>query len=1245
LRGKERPHYSVRLITVVLISAIFVLPSLTSRQPSIITSTSGVQTGASSTASTVKVDSQLQQLIDKHVSGDVKVIVTLRDGVDMASVRRVVGADQSLRIITTFSILPAVLIEGPANKIKDLESVTEIRSLYLNKEYLIIPINGTSNAPALASLTPSWTSVINATPPSIADGSGIKVAVADSGIDATHPDLFGKVIAANSFVRTIYGYTSDDLVTDDGFGHGTYVAGIIAGSGALQPEYRGVAPQAQLINSKCIDAFGRGFTAGIIKAIEYAVNMSADVINLSLGGSPADPDDPLSLAADSAARSGTVVVAAAGNEGPNYSTGDIPAAARLAISVGAYNTSSSIASFSSRGPTLDGRPFPDLVAPGVDVTSTLASSSSFYDYATRLGLTDGYYITLGGTSAATPFVSGAAALLLSAVGLTQLNRFNLPPQSRIEIPTTIRIALMKTAKSLGGDVNTQGSGLIDVYSAYVYLLNFGARLPYPIVEVYPKALVNPPYFIGFLGESLHVSVSILTALKANLTVSVSGNASFFINLGNTTFTNAVGLTTLGVNISIPVNARLGRYNAQIGFENTTTHSLLLGQNVSVSFDIRVPLGRLYFDLFHTDSSFSIVSDLYEIATLLRSRGYSVYEGDEPISYRKISGYDAVVLTDPIIMYGLEEVNALQRFVDNNGSLLVLGTYYPNIVTESINKITSKYGIQFDKNLIANYSDVVFANALNSLINITSFYGHPITSGLTGYLYGYGSTLSISSPATIASSTPSQFGNLTALAASDLPNGGRIVAAGSLLFATDEYLTSSSYPGNLKLVENIFDWLLGKTNITVETITPNSRVGAGEPFQIGITVSNKTSGSLLDSTVSCTANNGSTIPIQLKSDAIGIQYNMSIELQTEGFYKFNVDVKVNPSGPSFTRSFYIEVVNSQPKISNVTLSAYNNPAYQGQLPTIYRSFLPDGTPIILRHGDYVNFTIEVSGLTQPNSNVTIYLTRSPTFYLANNKPLTYVSLTATKISSTVYHATYEPSISNTTDVYLYWISANNAGHISSYNNVGYILVGAIDPLIDNLTTTINSHPLSDLRTPEGQYLLLYPITVGTGSTISFVINGTDAEDTISNMRAYAVLIDPSLYVVPGLLSSELMVAQIPYDSAAHCFRGNLTIPESGFVTIQGEQSIQLSLVNTPSPFYILIVLVDSDGAYSTDFAGVYILESRQPLFSVVEIFAILAVCIAVPVLIIYGLGRRGKRDSEAPQPVYYDSAQPAATSFF
>ncbi len=1224
MKDRENFRYAVRLIAVFILISIFVTPSILTKSPTLISNRESSALTVSSGAQPIKVDPQLTELINNQKTGDVKVIVVFRDEAGVKSIEEANGIGGCFRLITTFTIIPAALIEGSLNSVSELFSNNQIRSLYLNKESSI-------NYTLTTAVWKSPASDINVTPSSIGDGSGVTVAVCDSGIDTTHPDLAGKVVANESFVNTIYGYLDNETQTTDNLGHGTYVAGIIGGTGTVQPQYKGIASGVTLINAKCIDQFGRGFTAGIIMAIQWANATGADVINLSLGGGSADPEDPISLAVDAAVRSGVVVVSAAGNAGPYYSSGSVPGAALLGMSVGAANTTASptsIASFSSRGPTIDGRPYPDVLAPGVDIISALASGSAIADYADRLGLSSGYYVALSGTSAATPIVSGAVALLLSAIGLRQLNRSTVPQTSLVEIASTIKIALMHTASSIGADVNTQGSGMIDVYSAYEYLHSFGARLNYPIVQVSPSALVNPPYQIGFLGDSMAPTISIWTASKTNLTVVSSGNATAFMEFSNLNFTNIVGQTSLEVNITIPVNAELGRYTAQIGFMNGT--SLLIGENVSVSFTVKNPTGRIYIDLFHTYSSFSTESTLYKYGLMSTDLGCSIYESNNPITYSKISQYDILVLTDPVIMFSTEEVNAIHRFIENNGSLLVLGTNYPSIASEAVNAITAQYGIQYTKNFTANYSDLVFAQLITSDINITNLVSHPVTTGVDSYLFGYGSTLSVGNPAISLAFTPADFGDLPVLAAYASDKGGRIVATGSLLFATDDSLLDSSYPGNVRLAQNIIRWLLAGRNVSAEVVANETRVKPYEEFQIGIEVTNRTNGALLAANVSCTASNGTSYPIKLGNYTNRIYYNTSIAFQTEGFY--TIDIKANFTGGNTERTFLIEVVNTAPEITSVSTITYQNPSISYLLPTYYESFLPEGTPIISRYGDYVNITIRLGFALSSNSNVTVYLTRSPTFYIPNNNPLTYVTLNATvKLNATAYLAQFKPTRGNGSDVYQYWISVNNDGFTSTFSGVNAIMVASIDPEISNSTTTINSRPLSDLRQPQGNALRLYPMTVSMGDTISIVVNGSDFEEPISKMRAWAVLLDPSLYIVPGIVDAELVVSAISFNSATSTFQGNLTIPASGTAYMPGSQT-GLSLANRL--FYIMIVLADSDGAYSTDFAGVYITPRTQPIPAEL-IFLILGAAIAIPVIIIILIEKRTKkRVAEGPQPTYY-----------
>jgi serine protease AprX len=232
----------------------------------------------------------------------------------------------------------------------------------------------------------------------------VVVAVIDTGIYTGHVDLDGgKVIAWKDYVN---GRTSP---YDDN-GHGTHVSGIIAGTGEGNSAYRGVAPGAALIGLKVLNASGSGTTSNIIAAVDWCITNKSTynirVINMSLGSSgSSDGTDTLSQAVNNAYNNGIVPVVAAGNSGPARYTIGSPAAAANAITVGSMADPGEkgffISSFSSRGPTADGRIKPDLVSPGHNITSCGRSSSTSY-------------VTMSGTSMATPFTAGIVALMIDA---------------------------------------------------------------------------------------------------------------------------------------------------------------------------------------------------------------------------------------------------------------------------------------------------------------------------------------------------------------------------------------------------------------------------------------------------------------------------------------------------------------------------------------------------------------------------------------------------------------------------------------------------------------------------------------------------------------------------------------------------------------------------------------------------------------------------------------------------------------
>jgi subtilisin family serine protease len=230
-------------------------------------------------------------------------------------------------------------------------------------------------------------------------GTGVKVAVLDTGVDQTHPDLADREIAEQNF--------SDAPTNEDLGGHGTHVASTVAGTGAKSNgKYRGIAHGASILDGKVLNDFGFGFDSWIIAGMEWAAEQGADIANLSLGGTDTTAVDPLEQAVESlSAKFGILFVIAAGNSGANYSIGS-PGSAPSALTVGAVDRDDTLAFFSSRGPTqVDGLIKPDVTAPGVEIVAALHSAGTI-----NAPVEDGY-TALSGTSMATPHVAGAAALL------------------------------------------------------------------------------------------------------------------------------------------------------------------------------------------------------------------------------------------------------------------------------------------------------------------------------------------------------------------------------------------------------------------------------------------------------------------------------------------------------------------------------------------------------------------------------------------------------------------------------------------------------------------------------------------------------------------------------------------------------------------------------------------------------------------------------------------------------------------
>ncbi len=318
------------------------------------------------------------------------------------------------------------------------------------------------------------------------DGTGIGVAVIDSGI-ADHGDLHkggaSHVVYSQSFVQ-------GDPSGPDKYGHGTHVAGLIAGSGAgsgqangYPANYGGVASGVSLINLRVLDQNGAGTDAQVIAAIEEAITLKSvyniRVINMSLGRPVFESYtlDPVDQAVEAAWKAGIVVVVAAGNSGRDNSLGtqgwatiDAPGNDPAVITVGAMRTcvtesrvDDGIASYSSRGPTLvDHIVKPDLVAPGNGLVSLLVPGSTLdkeypqFEVASSKG--QAAYYRMSGTSMATPLVSGTVALML------QQNPSLTPDQ----VKARLMLTAWKGAAQFGSSTDTLGNVYSNQYDIFTY---------------------------------------------------------------------------------------------------------------------------------------------------------------------------------------------------------------------------------------------------------------------------------------------------------------------------------------------------------------------------------------------------------------------------------------------------------------------------------------------------------------------------------------------------------------------------------------------------------------------------------------------------------------------------------------------------------------------------------------------------------------------------------------------------------
>ena len=390
-------------------------------------------------ASPVNVTPALARIAKSDPRRDVEVIVQLQRGTDPARGRLTVK-DLGGKVVRELHVINALAAEMSAGQAVRLARNPSVYAVTLNGR-----VHASGDLFSLASqllskikpdqLPTSYLVSTNAY--KVWDkgtGAGVGVAVLDTGIAGDLPDFRASMSDKRSRVIASAVVNPDATNAGDQYGHGTHVAGLIAGNGfnrdrgdSLYGRYVGAAPQANLVSVKVSDDHGATTVLDVILGLQFAVDHKSDlgirVVNMSLNSSVAQSylTDPIDAAAEAAWNAGLVVVTAAGNRGTDSdAVSYAPANDPYVITVGGVDDMGTnkldddqLADWSSRGTTQDGLAKPDVLAPGAHMVSNLAPGSDFASMCTDC-VRDGQYFQVGGTSMATAVVSGIVADLLDA---------------------------------------------------------------------------------------------------------------------------------------------------------------------------------------------------------------------------------------------------------------------------------------------------------------------------------------------------------------------------------------------------------------------------------------------------------------------------------------------------------------------------------------------------------------------------------------------------------------------------------------------------------------------------------------------------------------------------------------------------------------------------------------------------------------------------------------------------------------
>ncbi len=1183
---------------------------------------------------------QLLEEMHRFPNREVKVLVVFDYGVSFSTQNELlhrVGLEYTLK--KQYDNFPIALIEVSLDDLyqtkEKLMSISSVNHFYLDSTYKV-DYQDTPSSSVLVDEENWWLDAIGATELPF-DGSGMRIAILDTGIYSEHVDFASKTTEISHI----------NFASDEGFrnssdyfdihGHGTHVAGIAAGNGASSSgKYQGVAPGASLLNVKTLDNNGGITDSDVLDAVDWIITQdNADIISMSFRTKFQEGVyHPISVALESAANHGIIPVAAAGNYGPLHLTGIHPGSTPSVISVGAINRNLKLTSFSSIGPSYMNDVIPDVLAPGHEIIAP-ESRNSLIGYSRRYtdsqisgsGLNSDY-LALSGTSMATPMVSGAIALILEAYP-------NLTPEG-------VRAALYQGAYLPDHYVgmygaNGIGAGIINVTASINWLDSLSD--PYEIVQAFPDIIPYEPVdLLKYPGDSQIFNISIFSAKNTSKSLDIilpdSQNLNFATNTTSLTYSNH-SVQHLQFELKILENATIGMETGSILINDSGTGDLL--EQIDYAVNITFPIGRVYFDSLHGlndlypewPSGYSQI-EIYDAMKILHNSGYKlVYEMENwtkttqsqlksrLLTQDLLSTMDIVVLQTPVLSYTDMELDALKYFLENNGSILLLGTNYETMAVDSLNSLLNHLNttISINNENILDYTDRGFGYALDkhqvSDLDVDS----PVFDNEEQFEFWYGATLEVGLHAESIASLQDK----TVVASHESQSGGKVVVWSDFHWMRNDVFTNSNEEDHKKIILNLFEYLNQQATYDYRIVsTFNSTIQTSENLELYLSIVDPISGIPINDKINGVSLNASIIfpletiiSLDLLSNGNGIYYNTSFSLGTSNYLPYKIQINITSPSGLITKEYTLFSINES------NLVEFGN----STLTSSEISRAPGSENIIEYTGNSLGMNSTLYGSLTPES---IYSEHSIRAYKAN---MTQAGMQ--------YTHTFSISGNEHSGLFVFFTVASSLNNFTSFEVTRSLFrITNHIPEIDEENSFFNTIPFEDTRTDTLFYfqqvsnLGEIDLSVKVNETISYE---DDPEDLyIISYYTAATSVSSSFDI---LYPNTIPTSILSYNNDLQQFKGQFKIPTRlEFYSVKGSTEVsQQSIVSENGQelryFSTLWITVrDSDGGVEDYLILLYvnIVFDWVNLLEYLPILLVILAVIAITITVVVVLTKRRQK---------------------